>query len=266
MRGALLDGSNVALHTAGSGKLKSLDCLAHVIHALIDERIVPYTVFDASFRYRMADNSPARREFDLLTKEIKRYFQMSPRGEKADLFLLELGAATGYPIISDDTFQDYGGVEDGIITYEGVPLSVHNFQVIAGTVIIPDLRIRFRFGKEHEHLEGVAKILDDLETETEAELAKADTPAEPIAIDDATLRAIGEVIQAYANGEFQPLAPLGGRLSGLKSEFIANSGVGKTGRRAWFGYPNLSEFIRAKYPQYRIENQRIYHASEQVED
>lgn len=267
MRGVLIDGSNVALHTAGSGKLKSLDCLAHVVHALVADRIVPYTVFDASFRYRMADNSPARKEFDRLTREVKQYFQMSPRGEKADLFLLELAVATGYPIISDDTFQDYGGVEDGLISYDGARLAVYNFQVIAGTVVVPDLRIRFRFGKDHEHLDAVADVIAALEAEAEAQASAAASSAadEPLGgVDPATVRAIAEVIEGYVDGEPRPLAGLGSRLGGHRQEFIASSGVGKNGRRTWFGLPSLSDFIRANYPECLIEDQMIRRARGQA--
>jgi len=191
---------------------------------------------------------------------VKQFFQMSPRGEKADLFLLELAAATEYPIISDDTFQEYGGVANGVIAYESTRLAVHNFQVIAGTVVIPDLHIRFRFAKNHASLDGIADTLAALEAKGEAEDAMAVSPAPgdpPIAIDDTIRRAIRAVIEAYVDGGSKPLAELGKPLAGYKQAFIAQSGVGKTGRRVWFGFPTLSDFIRATYPDYRIEGGTI---------
>jgi hypothetical protein len=263
VRTVLIDGSNVALNTAAPGKLKTLDCLENVLHALVASKVLPYTLFDASFRYRMPDDSAARKEFERLTQEVKQYFQMSPKGKTADLFLIELAATTGYPIISNDTFQEFGGVKDGVLSYQDCRLEVHNFQVIAGTVVIPDLRIRFRFGRDHPNLDGIEFTLAMLEEAAagDAVLPTATTAVAPSPgeweIDAAMIKAIRKVIGDYVKAGGQLLSGLGPALATHKEAYLAASGFGKTSKRACFGFPRLGDFVQEICPEYRVQNSRI---------
>jgi len=288
MRAVLLDGSNVSLHAWGKGRLTTLECLARVVNALLINDIIPYTVFDASLRWRTAENSVARIQFDHLTRNLKDHFQMSPRGEEADLFLLEMAAATNYPIVSNDTFQKYGGVRDGCLVYEGNEISVYNFQVFAGTVVLPDLHIRHRIRLEDDSLDDVGPAL---ESAIERSRAQEDAPAapttaaarpesppppdgpeapkrrpeskpQPIGTGPAflapeKLKAIDKVIRRYLDGGRKPLDGLGRRLADYKRVYSAGSGASKRSKTLWFGFATLRAFVEKTYPHYRLGENSI---------
>ena len=254
MREILVDGANITLHSAKQGKLTSLECLASVIHALLANRVVPYSIFDASFRYRIAEKSLARTTFDHLTHNVKEYFQKSPTGEEADLFLLEMACATEFPVLSNDSFSKYGKLKDGILPYKGTQIHVLNYHVMAGTVVIPDLEIRHRIPAGEDSLYDI---------EAAFEKARAPAPATHGADDSAAgegaefVGAADEVIGGYLNGQRKPLAPLGAPLADHKRRYQVENGVGNRGRRAWFGYPTLAEFIGARLPHYRVDGDNI---------
>ena len=271
MRAVLLDGSNISLHAWGKGRLTTLECLARVVNALLINEIVPYTVFDASFRYRTAENSIARTQFDHLTRNLKEHFQMSPRGEEADLFLLELAAATGYPIISNDTYQKYGGVRDGCLQYEGAEISVYNFQVFAGTVVLPDLHIRHRVRLEDDSLDEVGSELaaaiergraeSQVGPGTEATTRSAPGPdphpAQTGMLGHEKLKAIDKVIRRYLDGRKKPLDGLGKRLADYKRKYLIESKVGKRSKSLWFGFPTMRAFVENSFPHYVLGENSI---------
>ena len=105
MKPILVDGSNVSLAGFGSGKLTNLSALSRMIYCLLENGFTPYTIFDASFKHRIAEDSQGRIDFNHLTKQVSEYFQMSPAGEEADLFLLQLALELKCPVISNDTFK-----------------------------------------------------------------------------------------------------------------------------------------------------------------
>ncbi len=102
----VLDGSNVSLSGAGAGKLTSLAILAQMVHCLLANGFTPYTIFDASFKHRISESSVGRSDFNYLTKQLSEYFQMSPSGEEADLFLLQLALDLKCPVVSNDTLKN----------------------------------------------------------------------------------------------------------------------------------------------------------------
>lgn len=284
MRAVLLDGSNVTLHSAGRGKLTNLECLARVVHCLLVNRIVPYAVFDASFRYRIAENSTARTTFDYLTHNVKEFFQKAPGGEEADLFLIEMARATGHPIISNDRFTKYGGEKNAVLRYKGSNIAVYNYHVMAGTVIMPDLDIRYRVQPGDDSLDDIERALADTRNWPEEDALppaqspsaalppssrrappagasgprRAAAPAEGAAgLDSKALNGIDRIIRRYLEGGSKPLPPLGARLAGHKRNYQVANGVGKRGRKVWFGYPTLKDFVGATFPQYRLDGSSI---------
>jgi hypothetical protein len=255
MRSILLDGSNVSLHCAGRGKLATLEGLARVVRCLLLNEMLPYTVFDASFRYRTDENSSARATFDHLTHEVKEFFQMSPRGEEADLFLLEMALAGDHPVLSNDTFQKYGGVKGGVLAYGGGSLTVCNFQVFAGTVIVPDLGIRHRVRPQDGSLDGIEALLADARARAE-ELGSQAGRALPPEFDAEIARAI----RTYVNGEPKPLSMLGSLLAERKQLYGASLGLTKGSGKTWFGERTLTLFIERRFPEYEVEDGRIRQA------
>jgi hypothetical protein len=263
MRTILIDGSNVGLYSARSGKLTTLVCLARVVNALLTHQILPYTIFDASFRYRTAENSLARADFTRLIRETGEFFQLAPKGEDADLFLLEAASATGNPILSNDTYGEYGGVKDGVIRYKGHEISVYNFSVIAGSVIIPDLEIRHKTLLADDSLDEIDEKLVALRDGGEMPATgNADTIDEKAEgghaeIDDDTIKSIDLVVHDYVDGGIKPLNELGRYLVDHKKRFAANAGVGKHSKRIWFGYPTLKSFILNTFPRYKLGDNSI---------
>ncbi|MDB5678222.1 hypothetical protein [Sphingomonas bacterium] len=261
MRSVLIDGSNISLYGAGSGKLTALAGLARVVNALLAHRALPYTIFDASFRYRTDEKSQARTDFVGLTKRTSEYFQIAPSGEEADLFLLETALANGWPILSNDTYRKYGGVKDGLIRYKGEDVSVYNFSVFAGSVVIPDLDIRHRSLSADDDLTGIGAKLDAVRQAGEAppDVAAADrAPGDGhIEIDDDTVKSIDLVVRGYVEGGTKPLGELGNRLVDYKKGFVERTGVGKNSKRVWFGYPTLKSFIRNTFPRYKLGDNSI---------
>jgi hypothetical protein len=272
------------LHSAGRGKLTNLECLARVVHCLLANRIVPYAVFDASFRYRTAENSIARTTFDYLTHNVKEFFQKAPSGEEADLFLIEMASATGHPIISNDLFTKYGGAKNAVLRYKGSDIAVYNYHVMAGTVIMPDLDIRYRVQPGDDSLDDIERALADTRNWPEEDALPPAQPApatpppssrraspgttsgpRPAAaaaegaggLDRKALNGIDRIIRRYLDGGAKPLPPLGARLAGHKRNYQVANGVGKRGRKVWFGYPTLKDFVAASLPQYRLDGDSI---------
>jgi hypothetical protein len=275
MERVLLDGSNISLHGARTGKLERLDTLGRVINCLLANSVVPYTIFDASFRWHLADNSAAFTDFRKLTKGIPEHFQMSPSGEKADLFLLETAHTADFPVLSNDTFKEFGGAKDGILKYKGKNLSIFNFQVFAGVVVIPDLEIRRAIEANDGSLQDFEKKVFALDAETQAAqeppaLATTDerdspvssgdsdaVPDEDVALDPGKLVAISKVIDKYVSEGNKSVATLAGRLRDHRVSFQESACIGKKNPRRWFGYPNLDDFIRARLPHFRVKDGKI---------
>lgn len=270
----LLDGSNISLHGARTGKLQRLDTLGRVINCLLAHSVIPYTVFDASFRWHLADNSAASTDFRKLTKGIPEHFQMSPSGEKADLFLLEMAHTADFPVLSNDTFKEFGGAKDGVLKYKGKNLSIFNFQVFAGVVVIPDLEIRRAIEANDGSLDDFEKKLAALDAENQnprEQPASATTdeqdlppsladsnPAEDEAdLDPSKLVAIRKVIDKYVSEGNKSVATLAGRLRDHRMSFQEDAGLGKKNPRRWFGYSNLDDFIRARLPHFRVKDGKI---------
>lgn len=157
MKEILIDGSNICLNGASEKKLTTLDNLYRMINCLISNDIIPYTIFDASFRYFTEENSVARQEFNKLTKEISEFFQMSPAGENADLILLALAKADAIPVVSNDTFRDFGKKVDDVLTYNGTSekIRIYNFQMIKGKVFLPDMDIMFTAQADQVQYQGL---------------------------------------------------------------------------------------------------------------
>lgn len=261
MRSVLIDGSNISLYGAGSGKLTALAGLARVMHALLAHHVLPYTIFDASFRYKTDEKSPARADFVSLTKRTSDYFQIAPSGEEADLFLLETALATGNPILSNDTYRKYGGVKDGVIRYKGEDVLVYNFSVFAGSVIIPDLEIRHKSLPADDGLTEIGAELDAVRRAGEASSDGAAADQAPsgghIEIDAEAIASIDSIIHRYVDGGIKPLNKVGRYLVDHKKKFAASAGVGKHSKRVWFGFPTLKSFIAKTFPHYRLGDNSI---------
>lgn len=258
MRTILVDGSNVGLYSANARKLTTLTGLARVLNALLAHDVLPYTMFDASFRYRTSEDSSARSDFQRLKREAGEFFPLAPVGEEADLFLLEAALTTGYPILSNDQFREYGGVKGNVIRYKKQDVSVFNFSVLAGSVIIPDLDIRHRISLDDDNLDDIVANLAAVQSKSSQDGAEGIvTPDEhaadhPTELDSETLNSIDRVVHRYVANGPQPLDALGKRLTDYKRKFAARTGAGKKSKRIWFGFPTLRAFIAKALPRYKL--------------
>jgi hypothetical protein len=275
----LLDGSNVALNGAATGKLQTLSRLSDVIGGLIEHGHAPYTIFDANFRWRLPEKSDARIEFELLTKRVSDYFQLAPRGEEADLFLLESALTLEIPVLSNDTFRQYGKLKSGMLSYKGSQIAVYNFQVFAGVLVVPDLEIRWKIIPTGRQLKDIAASIEamggavvesvenlsptpvDTETKsvTNAELAP-DPPAPDL--DEGKVSAIARVIRRAMSDGQRSIAQLAGRLRDHRKNYQQVAGLGDKNKKRWFGYPTLDDFIKQRLPQFRVKDGKIEDPSE----
>jgi hypothetical protein len=271
----LLDGSNVALHGAPTNKLQTLSRLSEVVCGLIEHGHEPYTIFDADFRWRLPEGSSARSEFEILTKRIAEFYQLAPRGEEADLFLLESALTLEVPIISNDTFRQYGKMKGGKLSYKGEKISVYNFQVFAGVLIVPDLEIRWKIAptgyamrdigaqlqaRRERGDESVDSERNDQQASAKSTEPEADTSqlvTSPPELDQGKVSAIARVILRATGAGQRSISQIAGRLRDHRRTYQQSAGIGDKHKKRWFGYPALDEFIRQRLPQFRIKNGKI---------
>jgi Zc3h12a-like Ribonuclease NYN domain len=258
----LLDGSNVSLSGSGGGKLTSLATLSQMIHCLLANGFKPYTIFDASFKHRISESSVGRRDFNHLTKHLSEYFQMSPAGEEADLFLLQLALELQCPVVSNDTFKKYGKVMDNRLQYEGFSVHVYNYQMIAGVVVLPDLKIRRRVGVDERdpfNIEGAfssppPEVISPMNTNVQGKREKSDqtvlTPRSCVSDDE--MRVISRVISRFENGgSVGGIQNLSRRLNVHRNQYLKRNGLTDKSELTWFGFAKLSDFLDKQFPNHK---------------
>lgn len=267
MKPIVVDGSNVSLAGFGSGKLTSLSALSRMIYCLLENGFTPYTIFDASFKHRIEEDSQGRIDFNHLTKQVSKYFQMSPAGEDADLFLLQLALELKCPVISNDTFRKYGKISGSKLHYEGCDVPVHKFQMIAGVVIVPDLKIRRTINTADKDLTKIEALFAN---PTLTKKAAKNPPAKngpskkiPNSKDstaDVTedeLRGIKRVVSKFVNGGSNGgQTGLSQRLSVHRNKYIKRTGISDKSGRTWFGFTKLSDFLRTYFPEVQAQQEK----------
>ena len=263
----LLDGSNVSLAGSGSGKLTSLSALLQMIYCLLENGFTPYTIFDASFKHRIAEDSQGRIDFNHLTKQVSKYFQMSPAGEEADLFLLQLALELKCPVISNDTFKKYGKISANKLRYEGCDVPVYRFQMFAGVVVVPDLKIRRKIDVTDKDLTKIEALFaapsptkkpvsNPPEKNDPSEKAQK-IIASSADITDNELRGIKRVISRFVSGGSNGgQTGLSQRLSVHRNNYIKRTGISDKSGHTWFGYSKLSDFLRAHFPEAQVEQEK----------
>lgn len=264
MKPILLDGSNISLAGFGGGKLTSLATLAQMVHCLLANGFTPYTIFDASFKHRISESSRGRSDFNDLTKQLSEYFQMSPAGEAADLFLLQLALELKCPVVSNDSFKNYGKMTGNSLHYEGGAVPIYNYQMMAGVVLLPDLKIRRTVGldeKEPANIEAAFSSPPPKENApSNAGFLKrppkvrqdppSDNAADKASVTDEEMRGIGRVITRFVSaGSVGGVQDLGRRLQVHRNNYLKRSGSNDKSQLTWFGFAKLSEFLSARFPE-----------------
>lgn len=267
MKPILVDGSNVSLAGFGSGKLTNLSALSRMIYCLLENGLTPYTIFDASFKHRIAEDSQGRIDFNHLTKQVSEYFQMSPAGEEADLFLLQLALELKCPVISNDTFKKYGKISGSKLRYEGSDVPVYKFQMFAGVVVVPDLQIRRTINTMDKDLTKIEALFAN-PTPTEKAAKKSPAKNEPskknptgiattadITADE--LRGIKRVVSKFVSGGSDGgQTGLSQRLSVHRHKYIKRTGMSDKSGHTWFGFAKLSDFLRAHFPEVQAQQEK----------
>lgn len=264
MKPILLDGSNVSLSGSGGGKLTSLAKLAQMVHCLLANGYTPYTIFDASFKHRINESSRGRRDFNNLTKQLSEYFQMSPAGEEADLFLLQLALELQCPVVSNDSFKNYGKMVGNSLQYEGSAVPVYNYQMMAGVVLLPDLKIRRTVGvdeKEPANIEAAFASPPPIENappssdfQKRPPKVRQNPPADQIgdqaSVTDEEMRGISRVITRFVSARsVGGVQELSRRLQVHRNNYLKRSGSNDKSPLTWFGFAKLSEFLELHFPQ-----------------
>lgn len=268
MKPILLDGSNVSLSGSGGGKLTSLAKLSQMVHCLLANGFTPYTIFDASFKHRINESSRGRRDFNDLTKQLSEYFQMSPAGEEADLFLLQLALELKCPVVSNDSFKNYGKMTGNSLQYEGSAVPVYNYQMMAGVVLLPDLKIRRTVGvdeKEPANIEAAYSCPPPAENApTNAEFKKGsakdrqNAPTDTSSVTDEEMRAISRVITRFVTGGSVGGAQnLGSRLQVHRNNYLKRSGLNDKSQLTWFGFAKLSAFLEHHFPDQKFADKKL---------
>ncbi len=268
MKPILLDGSNVSLSGSGSGKLTSLAKLAQMVHCLLANGFTPYTIFDAGFRHRISESSIGRSDFSYLTKQLSEYFQMSPAGEEADLFLLQLALELQCPVVSNDSFKNYGKMTGNSLQYEDRSVQVYKYQMIAGVVLLPDLKIRRTVGideRDSANIEAAfacpppvksPPLKDNFQTKS-AKIQRKE-PADKASVTDEEMRGISRVITRFVNrGSVGGVQDLGRRLQVHRNNYLKRSGSDDKSQLTWFGFAKLSEFLTARFPDQKFADKKI---------
>jgi hypothetical protein len=278
--GIIVDGSNVSRHSARGGKLTTLDNLARVINCLLKHGYEPFTVFDASFRWALKEESDGRLLFERLTKKVPEHFGMTPKGEEADLFILELAVSTGFPVLSNDTYGDYGKLRGNTLSYANEQVELNNYKIMAGTIIIPDRSIRYRFEEDDRHM---AVTSDD---EFAKLIARRESPESPVAetgpndqdhgaerredVEEepfvgSARAAVFRVITRYLKEGSGNLGELGKRLREHRIRYMNASGR-KDGGRIWFGFSSLKSFVAKNVAGFTVRGDRIVRDDEISDD
>ena len=271
MKPIVLDGSNISLAGAGAGKLTSLATLAQMIHCLLANGFTPYTIFDASFKHRLNESSAGRLDFNHLTKQLSEYFQMAPAGKAADLFLLELARELDCPVVSNDMFKEYGKMQDNCLQYDGGAVPVYQYQMMAGVVLLPDLKIRRRVGldeRDPANIEAAYASPPPLENVPPSpgfqkrppkvrQNPPADKSAEQTGVTDKELRDIHRVITRFVTARsIGGVQELGRRLQVHRNNYLKRIGLNDKSQLTWFGFAKLSEFLSARFPEHQFGDQK----------
>jgi Zc3h12a-like Ribonuclease NYN domain len=268
----VLDGSNVSLAGSGGGKLTSLATLAQMVHCLLANSFTPYTIFDASFKHRLNESSAGRLDFNHLTKQLSEYFQMAPAGKEADLFLLELARELDCPVVSNDTFKKYGKMQDNSLHYDGGAIPVYQYQMMAGVVLLPDLKIRRRVWldeRDPANIEAAYASPPPLENvPPKADFQKrppkprqnppADKSAEQTGVTEKELRDIGRVITRFVSARsVGGVQELGRRLQVHRNNYLKRSGLNDKSPLTWFGFAKLSAFLEHHFPEHKFGDKKV---------
>jgi Zc3h12a-like Ribonuclease NYN domain len=264
----LLDGSNVSLSGSGGGKLTSLAKLAQMVHCLLANGFTPYTIFDASFKHRINESSRGRSDFNDLTKQLSEYFQMSPAGEEADLFLLQLALELKCPVVSNDSFKNYGKMIGNSLQYEGYDVAIYNYQMMAGVVLLPDLKIRRTVGvdeKEPANIKAAFSCPPPMDNAPpNADFRKTPTKAQQIApenkanVTEEELRGIDRVIKRFVKGgSVGGVQDLGRRLQVHRNNYLKRSGSNDKNELTWFGFAKLSGFLNHHFPDHKFADKKV---------
>ena len=271
MKPILLDGSNVSLSGFGGGKLTSLAKLAQMVHCLLANGFTPYTIFDASFKHRINESSRGRADFNDLTKQLPEYFQMSPAGEEADLFLLQLALELKCPVVSNDNFKNYGKLTGNSLHYEGSTVPIYNYQMMARVVLLPDLKIRRTVGldeNEPANIEAAFSSPPPIETALlTADFQKrppkvrqnplADRSAEKASVTDEEMRGIHRVITRFVTARsVGGVQELSRRLQVHRNNYLKRNGSNDQSQLTWFGFAKLNEFLSARFPDHKFGDQK----------
>lgn len=268
MKPILLDGSNVSLSGSGGGKLTSLAKLSQMVHCLLANGFTPYTIFDASFKHRINESSRGRSDFNYLTKQLSEYFQMSPAGEEADLFLLQLALELKCPVVSNDSFKNYGKMTGNSLQYEGSAVPVYNYQMMAGVVLLPDLKIRRTVGadeKEPANIEAAFSCPPPAENappnpDLKKRPAKAqqNAPADISSVTDEEMRGIRRVITRFVTGgSLGGAQNLGRRLQVHRNNYLKRIGLNDKSQLTWFGFAKLSAFLDHHFPDHKFADKKL---------
>jgi hypothetical protein len=267
----VLDGSNVSLAGSGGGKLTSLATLAQMVHCLLANGFTPYTIFDASFRHRLNESSAGRLDFNHLTKQLSEHFQMAPAGKEADLFLLELARALDCPVVSNDTFKKYGKMQGNCLHYDGGTVPVYQYQMMAGAVLLPDLKIRRSVGLDERDPANIEAAYASPPPMDNAPLTAAfqkrppkprqnppaDKSAEQTGVTDKELRDIGRVITKFITGRsIGGVQELSRRLQVHRKNYLKRSGLNDKSQHTWFGFAKLSGFLEHHFPEQRFGDKK----------
>jgi hypothetical protein len=263
----LLDGSNVSLSGSGGGKLTSLAKLAQMVHCLLANGYTPYTIFDASFKHRINESSRGRSDFNDLTKRLSEYFQMSPAGEEADLFLLQLALELKCPVVSNDSFKNYGKMTGNSLHYEGSAVPIYNYQMMAGVVLLLDLKIRRTVGvdeKEPANIEAAFASPPPLENaplkpdfQKRPPKPRQNPSDDKTSVTDEEMRGISRVITRFVTARsVGGVQELGRRLQVHRNNYLKRSGLNDKSQLTWFGFTKLNEFLSARFPEHRFGDRK----------
>ncbi len=268
MKPILLDGSNISLSGSGEGKLTSLAKLAQMVHCLLANGFIPYTIFDASFKHRISESSIGRSDFNNLTKQLSEYFQMAPAGKEADLFLLQLALELQCPVVSNDSFKNYGKITGTSLQYEDGNVPVYKYQMIAGVVLLPDLKIRRRVGLDEKDSANIEQAFScpppeintplDAGFQTKPVKIRRSVSPPTAGVTDEEMRGISRVIARFVKGgSVGGVQDLGRRLNVHRNNYLKRIGLTDQSKLTWFGFAKLSEFLTSRFPDQKFEEKKI---------
>ena len=156
------------------------------------------------------------------------------------------------------------------LQYEGSTVPIYNYQMMAGVVLLPDLKIRRTIGlDEKEPANFKAAFSSPPPEETAPPTAdfqkrpakvRQNPPADQSAdqtLTDEEMRGIHRVVTRFVTARsVGGVQELSRRLQVHRNNYLKRSGSNDKSQLTWFGFAKLHEFLSARFPDQKFADKK----------